>query len=292
MANQSGDLIGWDHHLASPWEQSDVTMDSESLGTAFLYEVPNSSFRHTTIKTPISIGAMRGVNNTYNVFVVESVVDELAAALGVDPFSLRMRWLLGQPTLMKTEPPPKGTEGLFAPMPTSYARMLAVMNACAKTIGWKYRPGRGRGMGIAMYTHLGTHCAVAAEVRITRKGAVEVRRLVASIDLGTVVNPLGAEAQIQGGLVMGLSETLRERITIKAGRAEQSTYSDYPVVRMPEIPQIDVILVESGAAPTGAGEVGVPGVAPAVINAVFAATGDRVRSLPLYHSRPGFDSGA
>jgi CO/xanthine dehydrogenase Mo-binding subunit len=109
--------------------------------------------------------------------------------------------------------------------------------------------------------------------------------------MGTVVNPLGARAQIEGGLVMGLSETLRERITVKDSKAEQSTYSDYPILRMPEVPAIDVVLLDSGAFPTGAGEVAVPGVAPAVLNAVFAATGERIRSLPLFHVKPEFDPG-
>jgi CO/xanthine dehydrogenase Mo-binding subunit len=148
-ANESGDLVGWDHHLASPWEQSNVTMDSESLGKAFFYEVPNSSFRHTTIQTAISIGAMRGVNNTYNVFAVESAVDELAVALGQDPFALRLKWLLKQPQLTKLEPPPAGTEGLFPPMPTSFARMLAVLKACGDAIGWNHKPGQGRGKGLS-----------------------------------------------------------------------------------------------------------------------------------------------
>jgi isoquinoline 1-oxidoreductase subunit beta len=291
-ADQSGDMLGWYHHLASPWEQSDVTMDSESLGEAFLYEIPNTSFRHTTIQSTIAVGAMRGVNNTYNVFAVECAIDELAAAVSQDPFELRMRWLLKQPHLTKIEPPPTGTQGLFPPMQNSFPRMIEVMKACGRAIGWNHRPSPRRGMGLATYTHLGTHCAVAAEVSLTAKRALEIHRIVAAIDMGTVINPLGARAQIEGGLVMGLSETLRERITIKQGKAEQSTYSDYSIIRMPEVPAIDVVLVESGASPTGAGEVAVPGVAPAVVNAVFAATGERIRSLPLFHSRPEFDRGA
>jgi CO/xanthine dehydrogenase Mo-binding subunit len=174
-------------------------------------------------------------------------------------------------------------------MQTSFPRMMAVMKECGNAIGWQHKPGKGRGMGLATYTHLGTHCAVAAEVGLTDKGALKIRRIVAAIDMGTVVNPLGARAQIEGGLVMGLSETLRERITIKDGKAEHSTYSDYPILRMPEVPASDVVLVDSGAFPTGAGEVAVPGVAPAVLNAVFAATGERIRSLPLFHAKPEFD---
>jgi isoquinoline 1-oxidoreductase beta subunit len=104
-----------------------------------------------------------------------------------------------------------------------------------------------------------------------------------------VVNPLGAKAQIEGGLVMGLSGALREQITIKGSKAEQSTYSDYLIMRMPEVPAIEVILVESGAPPTGTGEVGVPGAAPVVANAIFAATGKRIRSLPLFFTAPELD---
>jgi isoquinoline 1-oxidoreductase beta subunit len=290
-AGHSGDVIGWDHHLASPWDESNITTDAEGLGKGCLYELANSSFRHTTIRTPIEIGAMRGVNSTYNVFAVESAVDELAAALGQDPFQLRMRWFMEQPHFTKIEPPPHGTEGLIAPMQISFARMIAVLKACGSAIGWNYRPAAGRGMGIATYTHLGTHCAVAAEVSSNAKGAVSIRRLVAAMDMGTVVNPLGAQAQIEGGLVFGLSGALRERITFKNGKAEQSTYSDYSIIRMPEVPAIDVVLVRSGATPTGAGEVAVPGVAPAVLNAIYAATGQRVRSLPLYHVKPELDPG-
>lgn len=292
LADKTGDVVGWDHHLASPWDESETTMDSESLGKSFFYEVPNTSFRHTTIKTSIQIGAMRGVNNTYNVFAVECAIDELAAALGQDPFELRMRWLLKQPQLKKTDPTPTGTEGVIAPMELSFARMIAVMKACGRAIGWSHKPARGRGMGLATYAHLGTHCAVAAEVVLTQKGGVMVSRMVAAIDMGTVVNPLGAKAQIEGGLVMGLSETLRERITIDAGKAQQSTYSDYRLLRMPEVPVIDVVLVESGALPTGVGEVAVPGVGPAVANAIFAARGARIRSLPLFHTNPELDPDA
>jgi isoquinoline 1-oxidoreductase subunit beta len=291
VAERSGDLIGWDHHLASPWDQSNITMDSEGLGKAFFYEIPNSSFRHTTIQTAIEIGAMRGVNSVYNVFAVECAVDELAAAVGQDPFELRMRWLLKQPHFTKIEPPPPGTEGIIAPMQTSFPRMIAVLQACGKAVGWKHKPGQRRGMGLAIYTHLGTHCAVASEVSLTAKRTLKIHRIVAAVDMGTVVNPLGARAQIEGGLVMGLSETLRERITFNKGKAEQSTYSDYQIIRMPEVPAIDVVLVDSGALPTGAGEVAVPGVAPAVVNAVFAATGERIRKLPLFHVKPEFDPG-
>jgi isoquinoline 1-oxidoreductase beta subunit len=176
-------------------------------------------------------------------------------------------------------------------MQLSFPRMISVMKACGNAIGWNHRPDRRRGMGLAIYTHLGTHCAVAAEVSQTAKRTLLIHRIVAAIDMGTVVNPLGARAQIEGGLVMGLSETLRERITFNNGKAEQSTYSDYQIIRMPEVPAIDVVLVDSGALPTGAGEVAVPGVAPAVLNAVFAATGERIRKLPLFHVKPEFDPG-
>jgi isoquinoline 1-oxidoreductase beta subunit len=183
------------------------------------------------------------------------------------------------------------SESIGDPSEISYQRMAAVLKSVGETIGWNYKPGPGRGMGVAIYTYKGTHCAVAAEVGLTDKGAIKVRRMAAAIDPGTVVNPLAAKAQIEGGMVMGLSAALRERITVKSGKAQQSSYNDYPVVRMPDVPAIEVVLLESGASPTGIGEMGVPGVAPAVANAIFAATGERIRSLPLFHAKPGFDAG-
>lgn len=288
-ADKNGNLIGWDHHHASPWEESKRTTDSTTLGTDFLYQAPAASFRHTTIPTGIEIGAMRGVNSVYNVFASESAIDELAEKLGKDPLELRMKWFETHRDLEKISPPPHGTEGLIEPSTINFQRMIGVLTACRDKIGWSHKPGAGHGMGLATYNHLGTHCAVAAEVQIDDKGKLRIKRLVAAVDMGTVVNPLGAQAQIQGGLVFGLSGVLRERVTIVAGKAEQTSFSDYSVITMPEVPKIDVILIDSGAFPSGAGEVAVPGPGPAVANAIFAATGRRIRAMPIFFTRPELD---
>ena len=193
-----------------------------------------------------------------------------------------MRYLSHTAQPKRNVPQPFGRE----PIAIDYGRMQAVLKACGDAIGWKHKPGAGRGMGVAIYTYAASHCAVAAEVELTDKGALKVLHMAAAMDVGTTVNPLGLKAQIEGGLTMGLSAALRERITVKAGRALQSTYNDYPVIRMPDVPLIDVVLIESGAFPSGGGEIAVPGIAPALANAVYAATGARIRSLPLFHAKP------
>jgi isoquinoline 1-oxidoreductase beta subunit len=190
--------------------------------------------------------------------VVESFIDELAAAAKQDPVAFR-RGLLGK-----------------AP------RAQAVLDLAAKEAGWgkPLPPGHGRGVSL-LYSGWDTYLAEVAEVEVSRSGEVRVHRIVCAVDCGTVVNPDIVKAQVEGGVVFGISGALWGEITLKNGRVEQSNFNNYRVLRMNEAPTIEVHLVRNGEAPGGMGEPGTAVTAPALANAVFAATGKRIRKLPL-----------
>jgi isoquinoline 1-oxidoreductase beta subunit len=192
------------------------------------------------------------------VFVIESFMDELAATAKTDPVEYR-RALLGK-----------------AP------RARAVLDLAAKKADWG-RPlpaGRGRGVSL-LYSEWNTYLAQVAEVEVSKAGDVLVHRCVCAVDCGTVVNPDTVKAQIEGGVIFGISGALWGEITLRDGRVEQSNFTDYRVLRMNETPVIEVHLVRNGEAPGGIGELGTASTAPALANAVFAATGKRLRKLPL-----------
>jgi len=181
----------------------------------------------------------------------------VAHAAGQDPFEFRRN-------LLKDKP-----------------RHLKVLELAAQKAGWQNKLPDGRGRGIAVHESFGSFVAQVAEVSVDPKGEVRVHRVVCVIDCGRYVNPNTVEAQIEGGIVFGLSAALHGAITLKAGRVEQSNFHDYPVLRISEAPEIEVHLVQSQENPGGVGEPGVPPIAPAVANAIFAATRARLRTLPM-----------
>ncbi|HZE76655.1 MAG TPA: molybdopterin cofactor-binding domain-containing protein, partial [Gemmatimonadales bacterium] len=184
--------------------------------------------------------------------------DELAAAAKQDPLEYRLALLAKSP------------------------RARAVLELAAKEAGWGTKLSAGRGRGIAlMYSGWDTYLAQVAEVDVSQAGEVRVHRIVCAVDCGTVVNPDIVKAQIEGGVVFGIGGALWGEITLKNGRVEQSNFNNYRVLRMNEAPPIDVHLVRNGEAPGGMGEPGTAVTAPALANAVFAATGKRIRKLPL-----------
>ena len=220
------------------------------------YDIPNILVDYHLTEPGVPVGFWRSVGASQNGFFAESFVDEMAAATGKDPFEFRRRLLVKKP------------------------RHLGVLELAAKKGGWGTPLPAGRFRGIAVVQAFDTYVAEVAEISID-KGNLRVHRVVCAVDCGRVVNPATVEAQMQGSIVFGLSAALKGEITIEAGRVQQSNFHDYDLLRMNEMPLVEVHVVRSEEAPTGCGEPGVPPIAPAVCNAIFAATGKRIRRLPI-----------
>jgi len=207
-------------------------------------------------KLPVPVLWWRSVGHTHTAFEVESFLDELAQAAKKDPVALRRELL------------------------PEHSRHRRVLDLAAEKFGWGRPLPAGHAAGIAVHSSFGSYVAQAAEISLD-KDRIRVHRVVCAVDCGPVVNPDGVVAQMQGGIVFGLSAALYGQITFKDGRVEQSNFHDYPLVRLLEMPKVEVHIVQSTEKMGGIGEPGVPPVAPAVANAVFALTGKRLRSLPL-----------
>jgi isoquinoline 1-oxidoreductase subunit beta len=224
------------------------------------YEIPNVKVEWIRHDMPngLLVGWWRGVGPTHNLFVVESFMDELAHAAAKDPLDYRRALLQKNP------------------------RLLALLNLSADRIGWNLSPLPPRvGRGIAVGEPFGSHVCLIVEVEVTAQGEVRLRRAVVALDCGIAINPSSIEAQVQGGLMFGLSAAMYSGITIKNGAIEQSNFHDYRSLRINEAPLIEVHCVQSTEPPGGLGEVGTAIAAPALGNAIFAATGVRLRSLPV-----------
>jgi isoquinoline 1-oxidoreductase beta subunit len=222
------------------------------------YALPNIFVDYVQQEPPgIPTAFWRGVGPTRNVFAVESFIDELAAAAKQDAVAYR--------------------RGLLSKNP----RVKAVLELAAEKAGWGQALPKGRGRGVAVQFAFGTYMAQVADVEIGKDGGVLVRRVVCAVDCGTVINPDTVRAQVESGIMFGVSATLHGAITLKDGRVEQSNFHDYRVVRMNEAPTIEIHIVKSGEAPGGMGEPGTSALAPAVTNAIYAATGKRLRKLPV-----------
>ena len=222
------------------------------------YDLPNFLLEYVRYEPPgLTTGNWRGVGPTHNVFVVESFVDELASAAKKDSIQFR-RSLLGKSP-----------------------RLLGVLNLAAEKAGWGTPLPEGVGRGVSVQFVMGTYLSQIAEVEVTKEGEVRVRRVVCAVDCGQIVNPDTIVAQIEGGIIFGISAVLWGEITLKDGRVEQNNFNDYRVLRINETPTIEVHLVKNGEAPGGIGEPGTIGIAPAMANAIFAATGKRIRKLPI-----------
>jgi isoquinoline 1-oxidoreductase beta subunit len=217
------------------------------------YEFPNQRIAHVIAKTALPIGYWRSVGHSHNAFFKESFIDELAQAAGKDAVQFRR-------DLLKNHP-----------------RHLAVLNAA---IGKAGTPPSGRAHGVALHQSFGSIVAEVAEVSIEDK-AIRVHKVICAVDCGIAVNPNIIAQQMESAVIFGLSAALFGAITIKDGKIEQSNFHDYPIVRMHQAPLVETIIISSVEAPEGIGEPGVPPLAPAVANAVFKLTGQRLRSLPL-----------
>jgi len=220
------------------------------------YDIPNLELRTVIEEVGIRVGFWRSVSHALNAFAVESFVDELALAAGKDPLAFRLAMLQKLP------------------------RQQTVLEHVARAAGYTAAPARGRGFGLASMECYQTHVAVACEVSGSAE-RVKIERICITADCGLAVHPDQAVAQLQGGVVTALIQAMRSKITVKNGRVEQSNFHDFRLPRMNEVPPVQVELIQSGGNPGGLGEVGVPLVAPALANAVFALTGKRIRTTPL-----------
>jgi len=262
----NGQPVAWTHRIVAPSIMARVFpdtvkngLDEEAVegGVGMPYAIPNVHVDYLLTDTGIPVGFWRSVNNSYNAFAVESFIDEVAHAAKKDPYEYR-RDLLGK-----------------AP------RHLGALNLAASKAGWGTAPPAGRARGIAVYKSFESYVAEVAEVSVASDGAVKVHRVVCAVDCGPVVNPSIVEAQMESAIVYGLTAALYGEIAIEGGRVKQSNFHDYQMLRLAEMPKVEVYIVPSTDAQGGVGEPGTPPIAPAVANAIFAATGKRIRKLPI-----------
>jgi isoquinoline 1-oxidoreductase subunit beta len=258
----AGKLIAWKLHITSPSITARMFppvkgVDDSVIEAAVnnLYDVPNLSVSYSRQEIGIDVGYMRSVSHAPNCFVIESFMDELAAVAGKNPYDFRLQHLGKKP------------------------RQRRVLQLAAERAGWGNAPP-GRYQGIALMEGYTTHLAQVAEISIDG-GELKVHKIVCVVDCGQMVNPRIVESQIESGIVFGLSAALWGEVTIVGGQVQQTNFNDYRVLRYDELPELDVHLVDSDEPPGGIGEAAVPLVAPALCNAIFAATGKRLRALPI-----------
>jgi isoquinoline 1-oxidoreductase beta subunit len=273
-----GRVSAWTHRVAAPsillsWtdgKRSPGILPTEINGAADVpYRIPNLKVEYAEAACHVPLGWWRAIQPVSNVFARECFLDEAAAAAGKDPLRWRLEHLEGDPILE------------LGGDKVDLGRLRNVLGRAAARAGWGRALPAGHGLGLACSAFdARTYVAMVAEVAVGTGGAWKVERIVAEVDCGQVINPLGAQAQVEGAIVWGLS-ALRTQVTFKNGRVEQESFGDLPVWQMSDGAVLDVHLVESSAPPTGLGEPPVPLVAPAVLNAIFAATGQRIRRLPL-----------
>ena len=263
-----GKLVAWNTRLAGQSIPASLFPERLAGGVdrAFLegfhnlpYQVPNLHVDYAMRNTHVPVGFWRSVNHSQNGFFRECFVDEMAHAAGIDPYEFRRMMLPAD------------------------SKDRGVLEAAAKHAGWGAPLPAGVFRGIAVMDSYGSYAAQVAEVAVSATGELRVRRVVCAIDCGYVVNPDTIRAQIEGGIVYGLTAALYGEITIEAGRVLQGNFDTYRMLRLHEMPTVEVVIVPSGGFWGGVGEPGVPPLAPALCNAIFAATGKRIRTLPLMH---------
>ncbi|PKO88116.1 MAG: twin-arginine translocation pathway signal protein [Betaproteobacteria bacterium HGW-Betaproteobacteria-12] len=270
-----GQLVGWRHRLVgqsiltgSPFAamvKNGIDAVSVEGASNLPYAIPNLQVE---LHTPTDIGVpvlwWRSVGSSHTAYSTEVFLDEVSTAMGKDPLVLRLQLLSGHP------------------------RHAAVLKLAADKAGWgtplKEEAGERRGRGLAVHESFNSIVAHVAEVTVKKDGSLKVDRVVCAVDCGTVVNPDNVRSQLEGSVGFALGAMLHEAITLKEGRVEQGNFDTFPLLRINEMPQVEVHMVPSNAAPTGIGEPGVPSVAPAVANAITAATGKRLRRLPIQTS--------
>jgi isoquinoline 1-oxidoreductase beta subunit len=224
------------------------------------YDVPHYLVDYAMRNTHVPVGFWRCVNHTQNCFFKECFIDEMAHAAGADPYAYRRR-IIGKHRHAD--------------------KFIAVLDAAAQRAGWGAPLPSGVHRGIALNESNGAFVAAVCEASVDAEGKARMHRIVVALDPGTIVNPMSVEMQIESSVAYGLTAALHGEITIKDGRVEQSNFNDYEMLRMAEMPNVEAVLMPSGGFWAGCGEPPVAVIAPALCNAIFAATGRRIRSLPL-----------
>jgi len=267
-----GKLSGWQHRIAGQSIAKGTALegfmvkdgvDSTSVEGAAdtRYEIPNLQVELHSVEYKVPVLWWRSVGHTHTAYVVETMIDELAHAAGKDPVEFRTALLEKSP------------------------RHLAVLQLAAEKADWgtSLAPVEGmkRGRGIAVHESFNTFVAEVAEISIAKDGTLKVDRVVCAVDCGLAINPDVIKAQMEGGIGFGLSAVLHSGLSFEKGKVVQANFDGYPVLRMNEMPKVEVYIVASAAPPTGVGEPGVPPSGPALANAIFAATGKRIRKLPI-----------
>jgi isoquinoline 1-oxidoreductase beta subunit len=265
--DEKGMPLAWNHRFAGssvvarwapPVFKNGLDPDTTEGAIDLVYALANMHVEYLRVEPPgIPTAFWRSVGPSHNVFVTESFIDELAAAAKQDPVAYRRALLDKSP------------------------RAKAVLDLAAEKAGWGQLLPRGVGRGVSVQFTFATYMAQIAEVEVPKDGAVRVRRVVCTVDCGTVVNPDTVQAQIQSAIMFGITATLYGEITLKDGRVEQTNFDTYQILSMNEVPAIEVHIVQSFEPPGGMGEPGTSAIAPAVTNAIFAATGKRLRKLPV-----------
>lgn len=258
--NGSGRIVGWQHRIVgqplTP-QTGDHVDSSLTQGAATLpYGIANVSVEAHQTNVGVPVMWWRSVGASHSGYAVETFIDELAFAANKDPVDFRLSLLSAQPAA------------------------AGVLTLAAEKAGWRRPPAAGLFRGVALQEWVGTQVAQVAEISLER-GVPKVERVVCAVDCGTAINPDIVAAQMEGGIAFGLAAALRGAITLTKGRVDQSNFHDYRVLRLADMPRVEVHIVPSNRPPSGVGEAGVPAIAPAVANALFAATGQRVRTLPF-----------
>jgi isoquinoline 1-oxidoreductase beta subunit len=262
-----GKPVAWKHRFAGssviarwapPFFQNGLDGDTTEAAIKLAYALPNKHVEYVQVEPPgIPTAFWRSVGPSHNVFVVESFMDELAAAAKQDPVAYRLALLDQAP------------------------RAKAVLELAAQKAGWGQPLPKGSGRGVSLQHAFATYMAMVADVEVAKDGSVRVRRVVCAVDCGTAVNPDTVRAQIQSAIMFGVTAALYGEITLKDGRVEQSNFDTYQILRMNEAPAVEVHIVQNVEPPSGMGEAGTSAIVPAVANAIFAATGKRLRKLPV-----------
>jgi isoquinoline 1-oxidoreductase subunit beta len=265
--DEKGMPVAWSHRFAGssviarwlpPGFKDGLDPDSTEGAIDLVYALPNMQVEYVRKEPPgIPTAFWRSVGPSHTVFVVESFMDELAAAANQDPIAYRLALLEKSP------------------------RAKAVLQLAAEKAGWGERLPERSGRGVSLQNVFGTYMAQVPEVEVEKNGAVRVRRVVCAVDCGTVVNPDTIAAQVQSGIIFGITAALYGEVTLKKGRVEQTNFDTYRVLRMDEAPTIEVHIIPSTEQPGGMGECGTSCIVPAVANAIFAATGKRLRKMPV-----------